>query len=613
MRSKVSCIVLACNSHKEKGFSVLHCLKSLVRQALEKEEYEIIIVENSQDKSRLPELESTVRDYNQRLGENFIRIIDLPDSLSRAKARNIGAKEAIHEALVFIDDDTIILDSDALAKICGYAEDYDHGYGAVRLWTKDNEFQKISTIALEEEAANTIHAISYLPEEDYLARTFIGNFGFCSKNSFLRAGGFYPFQSYGFEDDALMFFLYRNNQKVKILDDIKVTHVNHPLYRAEGSNHEQYFDLLTSHGVYWFHSLKLMYGEVSADDAIERLDPLHFDSKIMDCYASYQKLTPLDLCATDTLKYKFWKENYQYGLLDFVRKLKVLLESLNIDSFVKKSEADFDNLGPLISAAISHSIIDLDQNGNIRPSFSYNRKDASMRELGDAVVPKCEFNQFPCDVESRNRRIQLLKDRYPFSDFLRVGFIGDDDLVSASLSAQPWAWPVVIEKDNDISSKIKKSNKRAEVYTSDVQDLTNKVPRKVATFFVDPPYTLNGALGFIAGGLSITDFDGQSDREFYAILNPTMMGIRLRQLFDTLSRAGITLVEVEKNFSTYKIPENFIENSRAKDMLLSYGVDNRSITYSSSSNLYVFRARNPDVNGLLQKVNWREIYEHYTP
>lgn len=608
MSKKLSCVVLCCDSHISKGNSVLNCLDSLTKQDLDHMDYEIILVENSHDKSKIADLYSKVAETNRLVGFDFIKVINLPESISRAEARNIGASFSTKDILLFIDDDTIILDSDALSKIRGYSEIYDHGYGAIRLWTNGEWFQD-NYPSLTPNNYDALKSNCSLPEEQYLARTFIGSFGFCNKASFEEVGGFYPFKEYGFEDDALMFFLYRRNRNVKIIDDICVAHVNHPLNRGESPNHDLYCNMLIDSGVYWFHTLYLMYGTNS--EVIEDLKSIHYDGRILDCFKEYLECHPLDLHPEESLKLSFWKSTYQYGLLDFTRRIKLLTESTDIDSFIKSSESDYDNIAPLISVAVKHGMADLDDKGNIKGKYKSDRKEGNDLPGHLSVLPKQEFNQFPCDSDSRNRRVKLIRDRYPYVDYLRIGFIGDDDLTSAALAEDRWVHPVVVEKDARISAQIKQLNPRATIYTSDIKDIELDTTNKVETFFTDPPYTLDGALGFIAGGLSITGFDGTTDKEFYVVMNPTMMGKRLHDVFNKLSQHGVYLADVEKNFSSYKLPKDFDERSRASSHLESLDTSSDSLTYSSSSNLYIFKTRNPNIKGLLEYVRWERIYEHY--
>ncbi len=608
---KISCIILSCDSDKDKGFSLKHSLKSILEQDIDKNEMEIILVENSTDKKNYSEI-CTYVDICNRNHSNIIRIINHNKPLSRAGARNLGAECAKNELLVFVDDDTIILDRNAFKKIQNYSVEFDHGYGAKRYWTKSKWFQDNNEILLNSSNEELLQHI-FLPDEKHLTRTFIANFGFCSKESFWKVEGFYNFKEYGFEDDAIMFLLYRNVARVKIMDDITVVHVNHEINRDEAPNFELYWKLLMKYNVYWFHVLKLLDGEQNRSVIMEELGTIHFDETILDSYSIYKDKLPLDINSEDRLRVEFWKENYQYNIVEFARKLDLLMESKDVNEFVKQSQADFDNSAAILSIASEKSLVKFSNEGHILRLFKHNRASIT-EDYNDekSIIPKSEINQFPCDYESRKRRVDFIKKRYPFVDFLRMGFIGDDDLVSVALSNEKWIWPVIIEKDVDLTNLIKTKNPRAVVYDMDVRDMEkmkNIVEHKISTFLVDPPYTLNGALAFIISGLVITDF--KEEREIYVILNSTMMGKSINKLFSILSAANINITEVYPNFSAYKLPENFSERERADKFMKSLNVIENKLQYSSSSNLYVLKTKNPDISYLNQMVDWGKMYEHY--
>ena len=117
MSKKISCIILACDSHTDKGNSIFHCLWSVVNQ--DYSNIEVIIVENSHKKpDYLPKLEDNFRKW---VGDNekscALKIINNRKSVSRSMARNIGLSSASGSLVVFLDDDTIILNSNAFSKI----------------------------------------------------------------------------------------------------------------------------------------------------------------------------------------------------------------------------------------------------------------------------------------------------------------------------------------------------------------------------------------------------------------------------------------------------------------------------------------------------------------
>ena len=233
----------------------------------------------------------------------------------------------------------------------------------------------------------------------------------------------------------------------------------------------------------------------------------------------------------------------------------------------------------------------------------------------DTITPIQDFNQFPCDHESRTRRHDLLNDRYPHAKNVRVGIIGDDDLLSIELADDQKFDTVVLEKDPRIIDLIAQyTQQRCKLLTADVVDVDENHlddSEKVQTFITDPPYTLNGALSFIKAGLSLIQKNG-SQKEFYVVLNPTMMGRKMEALLRILTLAGISLANVVENFSQYKLPNEFAERTRANSFLTGLGVPESSLQYSSSSNLYIFTTQNDGAaHDLTEHIDTSKLYEHY--
>jgi predicted methyltransferase len=204
-----------------------------------------------------------------------------------------------------------------------------------------------------------------------------------------------------------------------------------------------------------------------------------------------------------------------------------------------------------------------------------------------------------------------LKERYPNAENLRVALIGDDDLLSAELSAEEWAKVIVVEKDPRIVSMLKDISPSSQIIESDVSDIhSNTVDNSADTFMTDPPYTLHGALSFIAAGLKFLP-KNKEEKEFYVILNPTMIGRHLDTLNQILCSSGIFLKEVRPNFSQYELPDNFEEKERAAALLKAHSIDPSSLKYSSSSHLYIFSTKEPDICKLESSIDPELMYTHY--
>jgi len=162
-----------------------------------------------------------------------------------------------------------------------------------------------------------------------------------------------------------------------------------------------------------------------------------------------------------------------------------------------------------------------------------------------------------------------------------------------------------------LANSLSKRNPRIRVFQEDVRNLSKiSGPPEVHTFITDPPYTFHGALEFIIAGLTLLPRDS-STKEFYVILNQTMMGKCLNKLLNLLSRASINVHETIFNFSHYPLPFSYREASSAKKFLKSLGVKSYdSLTYSSSSTLFIFRTTEPKISILKKVVRSSKIYSH---
>lgn len=620
----LSCVVLTCDSHIQKGNSVLHCLRSLMMQDFPN--FELILVENSHDKTRgVKEIERKLEQWNRkRITPIAWKIINNRKPVSYGRARNLGSERAQGDILVFLDDDTIVVEKNALAQIGKLAENFDFGCGARRLWTRGNSFQKNSVGILEamKEGGNGVEMLLRntnkpsirargITNSHLLSRTFIANYGFCRKQVFNEVLGFADFPGYGFEDDHLLFKLYQKGYSFTKLDSTRVVHVNHQRNKDHAWNFPYYFAELVKHGYYSFDVHALLKGKIERSEILKPLGVLHYDDRIEASFEKYKKSIPLDLSRLSE-ETPVWQNLYRLEKPVFARLVHNIQHCSSLDAMVQKSQADFDNLGPLIQLAIQDGFIDAKNSDSIQPSwrFRFTHVDRNKR-APKTIKPKSELNQFPCDEGSRKRRYKFLKERFPFAEYLSIGFIGDDDLVSTEFINDYWAWPVVVEKDEAIINLIQTTSPRVKIIQEDIRKFSayDNLP-KVHAFFTDPPYTLNGSLAFIYAGLKLLKLDGEI-RELYAILNKTMLGKQLFRIQEILAQANIFLTETIANFSQYKLPEYFDENQRARNFLKTININENSLKYSSSSNLYIFETIQPDLKFLRKQINFNELYNHY--
>jgi len=341
-------------------------------------------------------------------------------------------------------------------------------------------------------------------------------------------------------------------------------------------------------------------------------DSLRFVPEIEDVYSAYMQKIPLDLTSGIREDIQSWQQNNQLSRIKFARLVQGLMSAETLDEFVKVSSADFDNLGPILEIAMRLKLISVDSAGHIERVLKIKDDAPITTELSRKTIdPLSEFNQFPCDLASRMRRVDLFKERYPNIESLRIAIIGDDDLLSVELSQEKWAKVVVLEKDPRIVTILRDASPASRIIESDVNDLEDDTINNSAdTFITDPPYTLHGSLSFIVAGLKFLQ-QNEEEKEFYVVLNPTMMGRHIDTLNQLLCSSNIFLKEVRPNFSQYKLPENFNEKSRAAMFLEGNLIDPNALQYSSSSSLYIFSTHEPDICKLGSYIHPQLIYTHY--
>ena len=338
---------------------------------------------------------------------------------------------------------------------------------------------------------------------------------------------------------------------------------------------------------------------------------MQYISTLQNAYEDYKKQVPLDLENGTKAQLDVWREVIQYSLPEYARKVAALARSSSLDEFVIHSGGDFDNLALVIKTAIDHSLLAISPEGKIT-----SKQGPSITEVlsvdDNTLSPYAEYNQFPCDSESSDFRARFILDRYPYRKSIHVGLIGDDDFITLRLMKDTASRVSVVEKDTRIIEEIDKrqdSRRNVSIYELDVRDVAPAV--ELDTFVTDPPYTFDGSLAFIVCGLSM--MGSARGKEFYVILNPTMMGRRWSRLVEVLATQGIVLTGAQEGVSNYKLPENFDERKRADVFLQSINVENSALSYSSNSTMYTFHCTDSvDVEKLRTTIKGENIYEHYS-
>ncbi|MFA7717775.1 MAG: bis-aminopropyl spermidine synthase family protein [Candidatus Absconditabacterales bacterium] len=606
-------MILTSDSHIEKGFCLKHCLLSVLGQKFK--DYEIIIIDNSKTLDSHILIKNVVDDIVKQDGSFVsVHVVRPPAPLSRGSGRTFGGKFCNGDYIIFLDDDAIILSEDAFSKIDRYSQKYDFGYGAKRYWTKPSlRFKENSDIIFDGMIKGEKifkHHLGFAPrfirgdiDNTLQNLSFIGHFGFCKKSLFDLIGGYPDFPGCDFEDDYFMYKCFQSCGKFVKLDDIQVVHVTHSLNKVGCSNIVYYLNLLKKEGIFWFHVGKTLRENCTEyAELIEVLHEYHPDYRVIEGYNHYQKIMK---------KQKKLPRSVTYGIQDYCILLNKLLHNISLNDFVRSSDADFDNMIPVIQSFVESQLIFISKSGKIKDLLCFKTFPDNNIQIDNNIIPKSIFNQFPCDAQSRENRLSLIRERYPLTDHINIALLGDDDLVSILLGNENRIHVDVVEVDTQITKIISDVNlPNIRVFNEDLRKKGKITGISAKTFFIDPPYTKNGILLFIYKGLQLLTFNSHDIQEFYVIMNQSMTKNFIDKIQLILSASGVRIHEVRSGFSNYHLPKSYAEYTRAMKFLDYYTIPQENLTYSSSSSLYIFRTSNPNLDLLWENINIDMIYNH---
>lgn len=273
----ISVVIITHNNYSLKEGCIETVVFSLINQ--KEVNFEIIIVDNYSDKDDWKKLSLFVRNINCDYDISLLR----NEYNNISKGRNIGIKNAKYSLIVFMDDDILLPQKDILKKISLIYDGNNYGYSAIRSWTPANWYAQ-NKIAINNnfksnceeyklQMDNPNPAIRKKNNNRHLIRTYIGNFGFCSK-TILEKVGYWDesYCGYGVEDDTMALLLYLNFGRPVLLTDISVVHIWHKIsndnYTELEHNRIKFNELLKKLGVSSFHVGRLLYDE---DNVIEFL------------------------------------------------------------------------------------------------------------------------------------------------------------------------------------------------------------------------------------------------------------------------------------------------------------------------------------------------------
>lgn len=204
MSIKVSFIIPSYNSLS----TLPRTLDSILRQTVPAEDFEIIVVDSSDDEM--------AKKHLQVAASEQIRVISLEKKTMPAEGRNIGAKQAQGELLCFIDSD-VILSPDWLSTVLTAFDDGCRAGGGSILISASQENNRIALAQLY------LQFNEYLTGRDREERQFVPSCNmFCDRQIFVESGGFPLVRA---SEDTLFFLGLKGKTRVFFVPQAKCYHV----------------------------------------------------------------------------------------------------------------------------------------------------------------------------------------------------------------------------------------------------------------------------------------------------------------------------------------------------------------------------------------------------
>lgn len=272
----LSVVVLTHDAFRHKSGCIRHTLTALARQ--KGIDFEVLVVDNGSHPTEHEKLKAFCADPHLGLGSLTVEKV----RLSIAEARNFGARATRADVIVFLDDDAMLLEADALRTVALLASGRSHGYGARRLWTPKHPWfaqhhDRVLAAFREGQLKWLLPHLGGAPAPTgtppvFLERTYPGHFGFIRRSLFDAVGGFpSAFSGYGCEDDAFALVCLLAAPDFGWLGDLRVAHVDHPTpsrYTEERArNLDIYRQFLAARSLGGFRIDLLLGGHPKAIDA----------------------------------------------------------------------------------------------------------------------------------------------------------------------------------------------------------------------------------------------------------------------------------------------------------------------------------------------------------
>ena len=162
------------------------------------------------------------------------------------------------------------------------------------------------------------------------------------------------------------------------------------------------------------------------------------------------------------------------------------------------------------------------------------------------------FNQLPCTVETREKRGDLLAGVDP--ETARVLVLGDDDLVSVELARRGFRHVAVADCDDDLLDRIRRETlalpSPPQIIRADFRQ-GFKAPEPADVVFLDPPYSIDGALAFLR--LALAAAKPAPTTRIYLMINQAILGSAFAAVTDAAAKAGFRLTVTRPGFNAYPI------------------------------------------------------------
>jgi len=275
----ISCIIPTRDSFKNKKSALRYTIESL-SMCDYPPNLELIIVSSSND-----ETDDYVNSLQPFGCLNEIRLLRYDILHDRSGARNWGVEIAKNELLLFLDDDVIIANQDALARAALMMKEKAFACGAKRYWLPIGWNQEVIEEALSSGFISDLLRMSNLPSginrdsgfRDLQEFSFIGHFGMIFKDDYQAIGGFdarnFPARR---EDNELMYrCLLKGFDYIHLFDDCDVIHLTHPAV-VESKNerleyHRKFEEWQIKQG-FWFKANHLFgVSELDGSEILERI------------------------------------------------------------------------------------------------------------------------------------------------------------------------------------------------------------------------------------------------------------------------------------------------------------------------------------------------------